>query len=150
LADLISFEEQQQLEADLALVGITAGRTSGTLPERLVAKWLLNNNYSYGGMGLNYNRSADFAFQVPLLGGKGVAGGTVVDIFVSPNASNTRFGTAVFPEGYYWHNLPNQALKDKTKYATLEMLGYKVVTMWDYETENFGLLDQKMRQIVGK
>src|SRR5690349_19695775 len=37
IAKNLSYKEQSELEADLSAIGIMAGRTSGTLPERLVA-----------------------------------------------------------------------------------------------------------------
>jgi hypothetical protein len=45
----LSARELQQLEADLSSIGILPGRTQGTLPERLIAKYLLGRGLSDAG-----------------------------------------------------------------------------------------------------
>lgn len=146
VAQGLTFKEEQALEADLAI--IAAGRISGTIPERLVAKWLLQQNVPYEGMGEAARLQRGFAFQVPLLGGRERSGGTVVDIYVSPDASRTEMGALVYPEGEYWHKMGDQPIKDKAKYEMLRAMGYEVHVMWDWEAETPGLLDAKMRQVL--
>lgn len=143
IAQGLTFQEQQELEADLSF--IAAGKTSGTLPERLVAKWLVSHDFPYEGMGDANRLNRGFAFQVPLLGGRERNGGTVVDFVVSASASRTKQGLAIFPEGAYWHKQLENSIKDESKYQRLKAAGYEVMTLWDYEALEPGVLDEKMR-----
>jgi hypothetical protein len=148
LAVNLSEREQQELETDLSAIGIMAGRVSGTLPERLVAKWLLGRNVPYEGMGNQARLSRGFAFQVPLLGGRDSRGGTVADIVVSPDASKTQNGLIIYPEGLHFHNRADSIAKDEAKYQQLRALGYEVTVLWDYQAENPGELDRIMREAM--
>lgn len=146
LAAGLTFKEQSQLEADLS--GLAAGAKAGTLPERLVAKWLLDEGYSYGGMGLNFNPTAgDWGFQVPLLGGRSAPGGTVADIFMTSQSSRTPKGRVIPVDGQYWHLKPVQAAKDAAIELKLKAKGFKVAHITDTEVLNGGL-DNAMRAIT--
>jgi hypothetical protein len=146
IAQNLTQKEEQELEAAIGV--IAAGRTSGTLPERLVAKWLLQRGYELEGVGVPVSKG--WGFQVPMLGGRDSRGGTVVDIFISPQASKTPKGVAIYPEGAYWHMKAAQFERDQIKYQKLVTMGLRVVTLWDYEAAQPGILDAKMREAVGQ
>jgi hypothetical protein len=149
LAKNLTFREQQQLEADLSAIGIKAGRTSGTLPERLVAKWLLSHGVEYAGMGYEANPTKGFSFQLPLLGGRaGFGGGAVVDIFLSAAVSGTKQGVAVRVNGLYWHSQPATAARDEAQRLALVAAGYVVSDISDAEVLNRGTLDTRMKELI--
>lgn len=146
IAQNLTQKEEAELEAAIGV--IAAGKTSGTLPERLVAKWLLQRGFELEGVGVPVTRG--WGFQVPMLGGRDSRGGTVVDIFISPQASKTAKGVAIYPEGAYWHMRVGQFERDQVKYNQLTAMGIRVVTLWDYEAMQPGILDAKMREAIGQ
>lgn len=144
-----TFAEQQQLEADLTI--IAAGRTAGTLPERLVAKYLLDKGYSYGGMSYQYNpNSGGFGFQVPILGGRSNMQGTgsVADIYLPAAITTSARGVLVRVNGLYWHNQASAIGADEAKRVAAIAAGYQVLDISDVEVLNKGTLDLKMRQVL--
>lgn len=149
LASGLSAQEQKQFEADLSFLGITYQRTSGTLPERLVAKYLWKIGLPYEGMGYSARPYKGWSFQVPTLGGRSQSGGgAVVDIMLGKAATVSGKTTALRIDGIYWHNLPGAPQKDKRQKDALEKAGYDVVDLLDTEIAIPGLLDAKLRPLI--
>jgi hypothetical protein len=147
--DSLSLREQQQLEADLSSIGILPGRTAGTLPERLVAKYLLGRGLPYEGMGYNAHLYQGWAFQLPTIGGRsGSGGGAVLDIAIAAKASLTGKIVAGRVNGSYWHHLPGAPAHDAAQKRALERAGYTVLDIWDYEATSPGVLDARMREVL--
>lgn len=145
LAGNLTAKEQTALEADLS--GLAAGVRSGTIPERLVAKWLEDNHMRYAGKGYSYApQNGDWGFQVPLIGGR-AGEGTVADIFISPAASHTRQGRVIAVDGVYWHLRAFNEQRDASIQTRLISKGYKVAHITDIEVLR-GTLDQTMKQIM--
>lgn len=91
----------------------------GTLPERIVWKWLEAEQYEY-------------QFQLAELGGRDTAGGAVIDFVV--------YGVALAPivirvMGDYWHGpqFPQTQAKDDEQYVRLHAMGYFVVDAWEHD-----------------
>jgi hypothetical protein len=145
----LSARELQQFEADLSFLGILPGRIAGTLPERLVAKYLWGKGLPYEGMGYSARLSQGWAFQVPVLGGRSRDGqGAVLDIAISARASLSGKVVGTRVNGYYWHNLPGAPEHDERQKKQLEKAGYEVLDLWDYEIAQPGTLDAKMRSVL--
>lgn len=105
-------EREDPLEAQ-ALQGV-----SGTLPERIVWRWL---EYESGWL---YNVEYSYA------GGRRVAGGMVLDFYVY----------SLFPrvvirvQGEYWHHVRSgQRVKDDRAAQQLLQAGYRVIDLWELE-----------------
>jgi hypothetical protein len=147
IAKNLSVREQQEFENDLSALGIKAGRTAGTMPELAVGHWLLQNGYPYGGTSYSYNGKG-FGFQVPLVGGRGGSGGgTVADWFLGPDISHTDMGVAVFVDGLYWHNQPDQIVADTARRLKAKAQGYEVTVITDVEALKHGTLNDRMQKI---
>jgi hypothetical protein len=145
----LSARELQQLEADLSSIGILPGRIQGTLPERLIAKYLLGRGLPYEGMGYSARLSQGWAFQVPTLGGRsGSGGGAVLDIAISARASLTGKVVAGRVNGSYWHHLPGAPAHDAAQKKALERAGFTVWDIYDYEVQTPGVLDARMREVL--
>lgn len=149
LAKGLSGSEAKQFEADLAFLGILPGRTAGTLPERLVAKYLWQKGLPYEGMGYSARPYRGWSFQVPLLGGRsGSGGGAVADIFLADRATFSGKPTAVRVNGLYWHTLPGAPAHDARQKQSLERAGYGVLDISDVEVETPGILDAMLRPVL--
>lgn len=144
-----TFEEARKLEAFLKIIG--AGKTAGTVPERLVAKWLVEHGYVYGGANSAADPyHSDWTFQQPLAGGRGGAGGgSVADIFITPRGSNTGMGVVVRVNGAHWHLPSANQIKDSVERLKLVTAGYRVEDIWDYSVLQPGALESKMQFILG-
>jgi hypothetical protein len=145
----LSARELVQLEADLSSIGILPGRIQGTLPERLIAKYLLGRGLAYEGMGYSARLSQGWAFQVPTLGGRaGSGGGAVIDIAVAGRATFGGKALAIRANGLYWHTRPGAPAHDAAQKKALERQGWAVVDIWDYEAQAPGVLDAKLRPLL--
>ncbi len=106
---------------------------TGTLPERIVEKWLIKE-------GLPYQK------QHAIGGGSLHVGGSVVD-FIVP--IGTPPGVAVRVQGSFWHTLAPRVAKDRVQYQRLIAKGFRVATLWEhdiYEAVLQGFMDRYMRQ----
>jgi hypothetical protein len=147
----LSTRELQQFEADLAFLGILPGRTAGTLPERLVAKYLWGKGLPYEGASYSARPFIGWSFQVPLLGGRaGSGGGAVADILLANRATILGKTAVLRINGYYWHNLPGVPAKDKRQKDSLERAGYAVIDMLDIADilPGTGTIDRILRPIL--
>jgi hypothetical protein len=90
----------------------------GSLPERIVWKWLQDKKYL-------------FQLQQAEFGGRGQLGGTAIDFVV--------FGLAAMPvalrvQGTYWHRpFSDRKAKDDVQAARLRLAGYLVVDLWEQD-----------------
>jgi hypothetical protein len=89
----------------------------GTLPERIVWKWLLDEDYL-------------FETQLAVAGGRMVIGGSVVDFVVYDIAGQP---VALRVQGDYWHGpkFPDRQARDDEQFWRLHQMGYKVVDLWE-------------------
>jgi hypothetical protein len=145
----LSARELQQLEADLSSIGILPGRIQGTLPERLIAKYLLGRGLAYEGMLYNSRLSQGWVFQLPTLGGRsGSGGGAVLDLAVSSRATFSGKILGIRANGLYWHTRPGAPAHDAAQKKALERAGFEIVDIWDYEAQAPGVLDAKLRPLL--
>jgi hypothetical protein len=141
--------EEQVFVASFA--GLKAGRTALTIPELTVIVWLMKANYSFGGVWPQItDQTADFFSQYPVEGGRAVAGGAVVDVFISPQASKTTKGVALSIDGVYFHSKTATAARDTAQNLLLTTQGYKVARITDVDVLQKGVLDRFMTDLVGK
>lgn len=109
----------------------------GTLPERIIWKWLLANDYSFIG-------------QYAESGGNLVIGGAVIDFLVYDLAG---LPAALRIMGDYWHgpDFPNRQARDDEQFYRLTAMGYLVVDLWEkdiYEAvEHDALTAYIMREV---
>lgn len=91
----------------------------GTLPERIVWKWLLDHDYQ-------------FEYQLAELGGRDVVGGSVID-FVVYGVGLKRIVIRVM--GTYWHGpkFPERQARDDEQFIRLHALGYAVCDLWEHD-----------------
>lgn len=89
----------------------------GTLPERIVWKWLEDNQYSY-------------LAQSSEGGGRLTMGGAVIDFLVFDIAGKP---VALRVQGDYWHGpkFPDRQARDDEQYYRLTEWGYLVVDLWE-------------------
>jgi len=115
-------------------VGVIEGLMAdiaGTEPERIVAGWLEAHDIPYD-------------FQLPLLGGRLVAGGIVVDfvLYVAP-------GPVVLCVNSWWHRWPERAELDAIQRAIIEQnIGWRVEEIWEEDIYDWRRLDARMREII--
>lgn len=119
-------------------------RHSRTVPEEAVAAWLRAHH-------LRYRRN------VRTLPGR-------------PDFANRRAGFAIFVHGCYWHRHPGcvrattptrnrdfwvdkfvaNVARDAARSSELERAGLLTLTVWECETEDEALLDEKLAPLVGR
>lgn len=73
-----------------------------SLPELVTMDWLNRNGY-------------DYEFQVPIMGGRRVAGGAVLDFVVITGGQAIAWAV----QGEYWHTRRNIRLRDQAQYERL-------------------------------
>lgn len=110
----------------------------GTLPERIIWRWLDAKNLLY-------------QTQAVELGGRLVVGGAVVDFLVWGLAGPV---VALRVQGEYWHGplKPGQQSRDDEQAGRLRTLGYLVVDLWEgeiYEAVREGRLGAYIEGKVG-
>ena len=94
---------------------VRAAPEEATLPEALVYGWLTRQDIP-------------FEFQVSVMGGR-APGGAIVDFII-----HLRMPPLVLRiQGYYWHTLPGQIVSDDLQRDALEMYGYQVEDVWDFD-----------------
>jgi len=95
-----------------------AQNVPGTLPERIVWKWLEDHDYTFEAQRAEY-------------GGRLVVGGAVVDFLVYG------FGRpiALRVQGTYWHGpeFPERQARDDEQFYRLISLGYGVADLWEHD-----------------
>ena len=108
----------------------------GSLPERIVWKWLEQAGHVYEA-------------QRTELGGRMVAGGAVVDFFVYDLA-----GTVVVlrVQGDYWHGVqnPKRQARDDEQAGRLRAQGYAVVDLWESDIYEAARLDRVGRYVLAE
>jgi G:T-mismatch repair DNA endonuclease (very short patch repair protein) len=121
--------EQDKLEA-AALQGVL-----GTLPERIVWKWLVDHQHR-------------FIVQQTEFGGPLVIGGAVVDFVVYDLGRPV----ALRVQGTYWHGpqFPQRQARDDEQFARLTAMGYHVVDAWEQDIYNAVLNDALTAYIMGE
>ena len=87
----------------------------GTLPERIVRRWLMKSGLPY------------YEQQIAE-GGHLRIGGAVVDFIVQIGRPP---GIAVRVQGSYWHKLPERVAKEFVQYNRLQAKGYRVADLWE-------------------
>ena len=100
----------------------------GTLPERIVWKWLDEQGYRYITQGSEF-------------GGRLVMGGAVVDFLVYDMSGLT---VALRVQGDYWHGptFPGRQARDDEQFARLTARGYLVVDLWESDIYEAVLQDR--------
>ena len=109
----------------------------GTLPERIVWKWL-------DGEGLSY------APQYTEFGGRSTVGGAVIDFVVWGLAG---VPVAIRVQGGYWHGpaFHERTVDDLAQAERLRAQGYLVLDLWEqevYDAVLFGRLDDYIRNEI--
>jgi len=89
----------------------------GTLPERIVWKWLLDQDHL-------------FTYQLAELGGRDVVGGAVIDFVLYSFGQKV---TIIRVQGEYWHGptFPQRQRRDDEQYYRLHAMGYAVCDLWE-------------------
>lgn len=111
----------------------------GSLPERIVWKWLEDSGHLY-------------EVQQALFGGRRIAGGMVLDFYIYSIGGRP---IALRVQGEYWHGPlgPGKKSKDDIQAFRLRARGYLVVDLWErdiYREALTGHLKRYiMRQIIG-
>lgn len=121
---------REQLER-AALQGV-----EGTLPERIVWKWLEDHGHSY-------------EHQRTEFGGRLVAGGAVVDFFVYDLAAKP---VVLRVMGDYWHgpSFPGRQARDDEQAMRLTQQGYIVADLWESDIYEAVLQENLSRYILGE
>lgn len=88
----------------------------GTLPERIVWKWLVDHDYQ-------------FEYQLAELGGRDVVGGSVIDFVVYGLGKPI----VIRVQGDYWHGpkFPDRQARDDEQFYRLHARGYAVCDLWE-------------------
>ena len=122
---------QADLLEEAALQGVF-----GTLPERIVWKWLIDRQYR-------------FIVQRAEFGGALVLGGAVVDFVVYDLAGQP---VALRVMGDYWHGpkFPGRQARDDEHYQRLTAMGYLVVDLWEGDIYNAVLAERLTAYIMGE
>lgn len=106
--------------------------TKGTLPERIVHKWLIEKGHFVEGI--------DFTFQSSLDGGRVELGGVVADCLFP------MMKIVIQVEGPT-HLEFLRSKKDEEQRAILEDMGFRVFNVWEEEIYNETRLEERMRRI---
>jgi len=85
----------------------------------------------------------DFAFQVPLDGGRNVRGGQVVDfiVYVPPRP------IALYVQGKHWHG-GKMALDDEYKHNRAQQMGFETMDITEDESASVKLVTQWIRKNI--
>ena len=122
-------EREDPLEK-MAMQGV-----SGSLPERIIWKWLEDSGHLYD-------------VQRAFAGGRRVAGGMMLDFYVY-SLGVARVVLRV--QGEYWHRIrPGQRSKDDSQAFRLRAAGYIVVDLWEYDIYQAALADRVGRYVMGE
>lgn len=108
----------------------------GTLPERIIWKWLVDNDYTFTG-------------QYAESGGNLTVGGSVVDFVVYDIAGRP---VAIRVMGDYWHGpqFPWRQARDDEQYYRLVGMGYLVADLWEHDIYDAVLEDRLTAYIMGE
>ena len=101
----------------------------GSKPEKMIYGWLMREGIP-------------FEYQVPLMGGR-VPGGAIVDFIIS-----LREPPFVIRVMSYHHTLPDQKTRDDLQKDALEMLGWRVEDVWEYEVTTADKTRYKMMELL--
>ncbi len=108
----------------------------GTLPERIVWKWLEDGGYQY-------------EYQLAAMGGRDVVGGAVLDFIVYDLAGRP---VAIRVQGEYWHSsaFPSRQARDDEQYYRLVAMGYAVVDLWEQRIYDAAMNKRLTQYILGE
>lgn len=108
----------------------------GTLPERIVWKWLIDEDYTFIGQRTEY-------------GGRLVSGGAVIDFLVYDLAGKP---VALRVQGDYWHGpkFPQRQARDDEQFYRLTARGYLVVDLWESDIYEAVEKDRLTPYIMGE
>ena len=109
---------------------------AGSLPERIVWKWLIDQDYL-------------FEAQRSEFGGRLVLGGAVVDFLVYDIAGRP---VALRVMGDYWHGpkFPERQARDDEQFYRLTARGYLVVDLWEKDIYEAVKNDRLTAYIMGE
>ena len=130
------FERQIPVGTRLLRVGedlrtqLSEGPLDASPAERAVYGWLVRFD-------------VPFAFQIPLMGGRRIPGGAVVDFIVY--LENPPLVIRVMS---YWHMREDEIQVDKTQKELLESEGFRVEDIWEWETVDWHSLSAKLEEIL--
>ena len=120
----------------LARVGLTerealsAGPFEASAAERAVYGWLQRHNIP-------------FAFQVPVMGGRLIPGGAVLDFVIYLS-----YPPLVIRVQSYWHTDPAQVELDALQKAVLEREGFRVEDIWEWETMDYIQMSRRLFELI--
>ena len=122
---------QRDLLEEAALQGVI-----GTLPERIVWKWLIDRGHR-------------FIVERSEFGGALVLGGAVVDFVIYDLAGQP---IALRVMGDYWHGprFPGRQARDDEQFQRLTAMGYMVVDLWEGDIYNAVLQERLTAYIMGE
>lgn len=78
----------------------------------------------------------EYNFKIPI-----ILGGFCPD-FINVNGKKQ----IIEMNGDYWHHIQGAAEKDKRTIEAYKQLGYKTLTVWDYELEDINKLENKIQE----
>jgi len=108
---------------------MSAGPMDASPAERAVYGWLVRFDIP-------------FMFQQPILGGRAVPGGAVVDfviLFDPPIALRVMS---------YWHTDPSAVEIDEVQRIVLEQEGFRVVDIWEWDTIDWTRMSRILEQLL--
>lgn len=109
---------------------LSAGPIMATPAERAVFGWLLR----FG---------VPFEFQQPLMGGRAVPGGAVVDFIIY-----LEYPPIVLRVMSYWHTQEAQRQLDKLQKDVLEQEGFRVEDIWEWETLDWLTMSRTLENLL--
>jgi len=110
---------------------LSAGPIDASPAERAVYGWLQRFGIS-------------FDFQRPIMGGRRIPGGAVVDflIFVTHPPTVLRVMS-------YWHTSPSERAIDDLQKSIIEEDGYyRVIDIWEWETMDYDMMSRRLEEII--
>jgi len=108
---------------------LSAGPLEASPAERAVYGWLIRFD-------------VPFIFQQPLMGGRRIPGGAVVDFLIPFNPS------IVIRVQSYWHTNAEQVEVDVVQEMVLEEEGFVVEDIWEWETTDWRTLSARLEEIL--
>lgn len=106
----------------------------GTLPERIIWKWLEDSGHLY-------------EVQQSMFGGRRIAGGMLLDFYVY-SIGGQRIALRV--QGEYWHGPmgPGKKSKDDIQAFRLRAAGFLVVDLWEHDIYQAAMIGRVRRYVM--